>query len=196
RQALAAARKLPPPMRRAGIVPKPRPSRLREVEAVLARLEPKPVAQPGKRSRPALAQAKARKTPVKAEAEPALAEALARAKAPQAKQASEIADASPKMPAVSRAAAPAAGAARSGCSPALARSAFLVCSDRRLSALDRRTSSLQAAAMSDADGGTRAELWRTRGRFINWRDRCRNEACIESAYLDRIAEIREIMAEQ
>jgi hypothetical protein len=52
-----------------------------------------------------------------------------------------------------------------------------------------------AAAMSDADGWTRAELSRTRNRFISWRDRCRDDACLESAYTDRMAEIREIMAD-
>jgi hypothetical protein len=206
REAKAAGSKAKP-AREAGAVSKPRPSRLGDLQAVLARLEP----AEAKRAKQAV-----RKPSKPAAAETVLAKASGKARAPKPKQigaqpASQLADAAPtpkpepalkpKPSVVQQAAAPKAAATplrsagRSGCSFSRTPSQYLICSDRRLAALDRRTASLMAAAMSDADGWTRAELSRTRNRFISWRDRCRDEACLESAYTDRMAEIREIMAD-
>jgi len=165
----------------------PKPSRLGELQAVLARLEP----VEAKRAKPALAKTKAPKPkPIPgqlAQASPTPSSEPAPKPKPSLVQ---QAAAAPKP-----AATPLRSAPRSGCSFSGTPSQYLICSHRRLAALDRRTASLMAAAMSDADGWTRAELSRTRNRFISWRDRCRDEACIESAYTDRMAEIREIMAD-
>jgi uncharacterized protein len=51
------------------------------------------------------------------------------------------------------------------------------------------------SAMASADGATRAELRRTRDRFLGYRDRCGSDACIAEAYDGRMREIRDIMAE-
>lgn len=188
----------------AGAASKPKPSRLGDIQAVLARLEPVEAKR---------AQASARKPSTPAAAETVIAKASGKAKAVKPKPiAAQLAKASPtpksepapkpKPNLVQQAAAapkpaatPLRSAPASGCSFTRTPSQYLICSDRRLAALDRRTASLMAAAMSDADGWTRAELSRTRNRFISWRDRCRDEACLESAYTDRMAEIREIMAD-
>ena len=55
-------------------------------------------------------------------------------------------------------------------------------------------SSLFYSAMADADAGTRAQLRRTRDRFLAYRDRCGSDACIAQAYDGRMDEIRDIMA--
>ena len=182
---------------------KPRSSRLGELQAVLARLEPV-------EAKRVLASERKPSTP--AAAKTVIAKASGKAKAAKPKAiAAELAQTSPapkseptlkpkpnlvqQAVAPKPAATPLRSAPRSGCSFSRTPSQYLICSDRRLAALDRRTASLMAAAMSDADGWTRAELSRTRNRFISWRDRCRDEACLESAYTDRMAEIREIMAE-
>lgn len=192
----------------AGAASKPKPSRLGDIQAVLARLEPVEAKR---------VQASARKPSTPAAAEPVIVKASGRAKAAKPKPiaaqlAPQLAKASPtpksepapkpKPSLVQQAAAkpkpaatPLRSAPASGCRFSRTPSQYLICSDRRLAALDRRTASLMAAAMSDADGWTRAELSRTRNRFMSWRDRCRDEACLESAYTDRMAEIREIMAD-
>ena len=180
---------------------KPKPSRLGELQAVLARLEPveakRVLASARKPSTPAAAQTVITKASGKAKATKPITSQLAQATpTPKSEPAPK-----PKPNLVQQVAAPKPvatplrSASRSSCSFSRTPSQYLICSDRRLAALDRRTASLVAAAMSDADGWTRAELSRTRNRFISWRDRCRDEACLESAYTDRMAEIREIMAE-
>ena len=40
---------------------------------------------------------------------------------------------------------------------------------------------------------TRAELERSRGRFLNYRDQCQSDDCIADAYRGRIREIRDIV---
>ena len=78
------------------------------------------------------------------------------------------------------------------CRNARLRSERMVCANDRLASLDREMSSLFYSVMSDADGATRAELRRSRDRFLAWRDRCSNETCVAEAYKDRMAEIRDI----
>ena len=70
----------------------------------------------------------------------------------------------------------------------------MVCSSDGLAARDRAMSSLFYSALADADPRTRGELRRTRDRFLAYRERCRNEACIADAYEGRMQEIRDIMA--
>lgn len=78
------------------------------------------------------------------------------------------------------------------CRNARMRSERMVCANDRLASLDREMSSLFYSVMSDADGAIRAELRRSRDRFLAWRDRCSNETCVAEAYRDRIAEIKDI----
>lgn len=68
-----------------------------------------------------------------------------------------------------------------------------VCASQSLAARDRAMSSLFYSAMASANGPRRAELRRTRDRFLRYRDRCGSDACIAEAYEGRIREIRDIM---
>jgi uncharacterized protein len=51
-------------------------------------------------------------------------------------------------------------------------------------------------AVESADVGQRELLRTTRTRFLTFRDRCRNDACIEDAYRGRITEIGDILADR
>jgi len=68
----------------------------------------------------------------------------------------------------------------------------MVCSNGGLAAHDRRMASAYYARLADADAQTRQRLRRTRDRFLARRERCRDEACVASAYAEREAEIRAI----
>jgi hypothetical protein len=78
------------------------------------------------------------------------------------------------------------------CRVARSRSERMVCSSGALAALDRRMSSLFYSALADADAGTRAALRRSRDRFLAFRERCGNEACVAQAYRDRMDEIEDL----
>jgi hypothetical protein len=80
------------------------------------------------------------------------------------------------------------------CRYARTRSEVMVCGSARLAAKDRAMSSLFYSALADADPRQRRELRRTRDRFLAYRDRCRDEACVAEAYDGRMDEIRDIMA--
>ena len=81
------------------------------------------------------------------------------------------------------------------CRHGRSRSEQRVCASGRLAALDRNMSSQFYSAMADSGRRTRAELRRSRDRFLAFRERCRSEACIATAYQDRMREIRDIVAE-
>jgi hypothetical protein len=81
------------------------------------------------------------------------------------------------------------------CRSARTRSERMVCSSDSLAARDRAMSSLFYSALADADPRTRAELRRTRDRFLAYRERCGSEACVAEAYDGRVQEIRDIMSE-
>lgn len=81
------------------------------------------------------------------------------------------------------------------CRSGRSRSEQMVCSSGRLAALDRSMSSQFYSAMADGAGRRRAELRRSRDRFLAFRERCRSEACVAGAYQDRMREIRDITAE-
>lgn len=68
-----------------------------------------------------------------------------------------------------------------------------VCSSQSLAAKDRAMSSMFFSALASADAPRRAELRRTRDKFLRYRDRCGSDACIAEAYDGRIQEIRDIM---
>lgn len=78
------------------------------------------------------------------------------------------------------------------CRSARTRSERMICTSDRLASLDRAMSSMFYSVMSEADRGTRAELRRSRDRFLAWRERCPDESCIAQAYDDRMAEIRDL----
>jgi uncharacterized protein len=68
----------------------------------------------------------------------------------------------------------------------------MVCASDRLASLDRQMSSQFYSALSRGDDRQRAELRRTRDRFLAYRERCSDESCVAQAYLDRMDEIRDI----
>jgi hypothetical protein len=79
------------------------------------------------------------------------------------------------------------------CARARTRGEVAVCNSSELATLDRQMASFFNSARREADPGTRALLDRTRGRFLAFRDRCRNDRCIADAYRGRITEIRDIV---
>jgi hypothetical protein len=90
--------------------------------------------------------------------------------------------------------------ARNGSNPSFScragrsRSEQMVCSSNRLAAKDRAMSSLFYSALADASPEKRRRLRQTRDRFLAYRERCPNEACVAEAYDGRVEEIRDIMA--
>ncbi len=80
------------------------------------------------------------------------------------------------------------------CRSARTRSEKMVCSSNSLAARDRAMSSLFYSALANADPKARAELRRTRDRFLAYRERCPDEACVAEAYEGRMEEIRDIRA--
>jgi hypothetical protein len=79
------------------------------------------------------------------------------------------------------------------CAKARARSETEVCSDAGLATLDRNMAAQYGRAMASASPDQRTLLRRTRDRFIGYRNRCPNRACIGEAYVGRMREIRDIM---
>ena len=80
------------------------------------------------------------------------------------------------------------------CRQAGTRSERLVCGSERLAAKDREMARYYFRQLEGADPRTRRELERTRNRFLRYRERCPNEACVADAYDGRMAEIRDIVA--
>lgn len=80
------------------------------------------------------------------------------------------------------------------CRVARSRSERLVCSSDRLASLDRQMSSQFYSALSRGNERQRADLRRSRDRFLAYRERCGDESCVAQAYLDRMDEIRDIAA--
>jgi uncharacterized protein YecT (DUF1311 family) len=121
------------------------------------------------------------------------APAPAPAPAPAARQTAERAPQPKATPAPQPAPAAAASARPSfNCRHARSRSERMVCGSGALAALDRRMSSMFYSALAGAAPGTRAALRRSRDRFLAFRERCGNEACIAQAYRDRMDEIADI----
>jgi len=79
------------------------------------------------------------------------------------------------------------------CGRARTRGEIAVCGDAGLAALDRNMAAQYARSMGIASAEQRALLERTRDRFLGYRDRCPNNACIGDAYVGRMREIRDIM---
>ena len=68
-----------------------------------------------------------------------------------------------------------------------------VCSDSTLSSMDVRMANQYRSALAAATPAQRALLQSTRNRFLAWRDRCPDRACIAGTYSGRMREIRDIM---
>jgi hypothetical protein len=68
-----------------------------------------------------------------------------------------------------------------------------ICSDAGLAALDRQMAADFNRGMSIGDARQRRLLERTRSRFLNFRNRCATNQCIEETYQSRIREIGDIM---
>ena len=79
------------------------------------------------------------------------------------------------------------------CGRARSRSEIAVCADAGLAALDRNMAAQYARSIAVATPAQQALLRRTRDRFLGYRDRCPNNACIGDAYVGRMREIRDIM---
>ena len=85
-----------------------------------------------------------------------------------------------------------AGSPSFNCANARSRGEMAVCGDPGLAALDRQMAAQYAAALRSADPQTRAELQRSGGRFLGYRDQCPSSACIAQTYRGRMREIRDI----
>jgi len=79
------------------------------------------------------------------------------------------------------------------CNRASSKGEIAVCSDSGLSALDVNMATQYRRALAAATPEQRLQLQQTRQRFIRYRDRCSNNACIGDAYVGRMREIRDIM---
>ena len=79
------------------------------------------------------------------------------------------------------------------CAKAHSKGQIAVCSNAGLAALDRNMAAQYATAMSTASPSQKEYLKSTRGRFMEYRDRCPNRTCIGDAYVGRMREIRDIM---
>ena len=64
------------------------------------------------------------------------------------------------------------------CVKAHTKGQFAVCSNTGLAALDRNMAAQYTSAMSGASPEQKELLRRTRGRFMEYRDRCPNRTCI------------------
>jgi hypothetical protein len=80
------------------------------------------------------------------------------------------------------------------CGDARTRGEIAVCSEAGLATLDRQMAAQFNRSMGIADPQQRAALIRTRDRFLSYRDRCGNNACISDAYRGRMREISDIMS--
>jgi uncharacterized protein YecT (DUF1311 family) len=94
----------------------------------------------------------------------------------------------PAQPTVSSAARPSFDCAR-----ARTKGEIAVCGNAGLAALDRNMAAQYNRAIAAASPQQRELLHRTRDRFLAYRDRCPNRACIGEAYVGRMREIRDIM---
>jgi hypothetical protein len=68
----------------------------------------------------------------------------------------------------------------------------MICASPRLAARDREMASLWYALMARSDPATRSHLRRSRDVFLDRREHCGSESCVDSAYVSRMAELRRI----
>ena len=82
------------------------------------------------------------------------------------------------------------------CARARSKSELAVCSNSGLAALDRNLAAQYARSLDAATAEQRQLLHQTQDRFLRYRDRCANNACIGDAYVGRMREIRDIVEGQ
>nr|WP_295374519.1 hypothetical protein [uncultured Sphingosinicella sp.] len=162
--AVPVARPAPAPAPRQTPIARPAPQ---PDQRVAARPTPRPTARPAPRPSPT-------PTPTPTPTRTATAE---RIKTPPREVTKARASASPSF----------------NCRVGRSRSEQMVCNSSRLAAKDRSMSSVFYSALNEADPRQRRELRRTRDRFLSYRERCRDEACVAEAYDGRVEEIRDIM---
>ena len=90
--------------------------------------------------------------------------------------------------------APPAAGPSFDCANARTRGEQAVCADPGLAALDRQMASQYGRAVSGSPPDRQALLRQTRDRFLAFRDRCPDQACIAEAYRGRMREISDIVA--
>ena len=78
------------------------------------------------------------------------------------------------------------------CRLARTRGEIAVCSNGQLGALDRGLATLTSQAWKRAEPAKRAQLARSRARFLARRDACPSDTCISALYLDRMREVSTI----
>ncbi|CAA9530086.1 MAG: hypothetical protein AVDCRST_MAG91-2878 [uncultured Sphingomonadaceae bacterium] len=81
------------------------------------------------------------------------------------------------------------------CRYARSRVEKMICGSDELAAQDRRMAAVYYRASDRSDPETRRRLSASRLRFLAYRDRCGNEACVANAYSDRIDEINDLASE-
>lgn len=135
-------------------------------------------------SAPVERPAEPRLTPVKPPPSPALPAA------PQARTAGKPPAAEPDAGAA--AASAVQSRASFNCRLARTRGEIAVCSNGELGALDRNLAALTSQALKRADAAKRAQLARTRVRFLARRDACSSDSCTSALYLDRMREVSAI----
>lgn len=172
----------PSPTARA-VARKPRPEPTRTRVAVKSSPRPTPTraaAKASPRPKPTQVAAKPtpRPTPTQVAVRPAPRPTPTRAEARPAPRPTPRATVRPSFP----------------CAAARSRVERLVCEDARLARADRAMSAEFRAALAEADPYARRELYRTRGLFLAYRDRCDSAGCVLQAYADRVEEIRDIAA--
>ena len=79
------------------------------------------------------------------------------------------------------------------CARARTRTEQAVCANPALALLDQAMAGQYLSALYAADPRTNAELRRTRMTFLDYRERCRDDACIADAYRGRMREIDDIV---
>jgi hypothetical protein len=80
------------------------------------------------------------------------------------------------------------------CRSATTRSEQSVCASPALAALDQAMAARYRAAFASGNGDQTRLLGFTRDRFLEYRDRCTNDACIANVYRGRMREIDDILA--
>ncbi len=78
------------------------------------------------------------------------------------------------------------------CARARTRGEMAVCGDSGLASLDRQMTAQYIDALRNADQATRAQLQRSRDRFLGYREQCPSSACIAQTYRGRMREISDI----
>ena len=110
---------------------------------------------------------------------------------------SQSVDAAPQVPPTAPASIPTTNARSSfDCSTARTHGETAVCNDQGLAALDRQMTAQYSRAFALASPDQRAILRDTARRFDDFRDRCSTSSCVSDAYIGRMREIRDIMADR